>query len=258
MTFKKSKRGAAIFGSILLSIGFAVSASAADEKPSARKIPRPEGMSPGEYVFNLQYGGNVRFPDTGKGRALIVNLQKTVPCVELKKAIDVIHQDILVQVDLVSKAEAAEIVITVVDQVGKPSLSIFPDSSAAEVNVSPLSKDNPSATVLATRLRKEILRAYAYLGGIAGGAKGRLMDATTNLERLDAVEERLPGELSVRCDDYLARLGIEQWRETSYLSACEEGWAPKPTNVWQQAVWDRVHQKPTKGLKIKFDPKKGK
>ena len=41
-----------------------------------------------------------------------------------------------------------------------------------------------------------------------------------------------------------------------------EGWASEPTNDYQRVIWERAKaeqkQEPTKGLKIEFDPRKGK
>ena len=45
-------------------------------------------------------------------------------------------------------------------------------------------------------------------------------------------------------------------RRTVYRKACEEGWAPQPTNDVQKAIWDKVHAMPTEPLKIKPETKK--
>jgi len=44
----------------------------------------------------------------------------------------------------------------------------------------------------------------------------------------------------------------------SYAAACQEGWAPPPTNEYQRAIWNDVHKIPEKPMKIDFDPAKGK
>ena len=53
-------------------------------------------------------------------------------------------------------------------------------------------------------------------------------------------------------------LGAYVKRRTSYQKACEEGWAPLPTNDVQKAIWDKVHAVPKNPMKIEFDPKQGK
>jgi hypothetical protein len=38
-------------------------------------------------------------------------------------------------------------------------------------------------------------------------------------------------------------MGIKPARMTTYRKACEEGWAPMPTNSVQKAIWDEVKVK---------------
>ena len=38
----------------------------------------------------------------------------------------------------------------------------------------------------------------------------------------------------------LPQMGIPQIRRVSYKNACEEGWAPAPTNEFQKAIWEKV------------------
>ena len=54
------------------------------------------------------------------------------------------------------------------------------------------------------------------------------------------------------------RLGILPVRTTTYLQACQEGWAPMPTNAVQKAIWEKVRAIPQSPMKIEFDPKKGR
>lgn len=58
------------------------------------------------------------------------------------------------------------------------------------------------------------------------------------------------------------KLGITPYRRVSYRDACREGWAPAPTNEFEKVIWEKVKaensKEPTKGLKIKYDPKKGR
>ena len=57
----------------------------------------------------------------------------------------------------------------------------------------------------------------------------------------------------------MPRAGVTPWKVTTYKRACEEGWAPAPTNEYQQAIWDKVHAVPTEPLKIKYQkPATGK
>ena len=52
--------------------------------------------------------------------------------------------------------------------------------------------------------------------------------------------------------------GMTPTRIASYKKACQEGWAPAPTNDVQKAIWEKVHAVPATPMKIEFDPKKGR
>ena len=47
---------------------------------------------------------------------------------------------------------------------------------------------------------------------------------------------------------------------STYLKACEEGWAPTPTNEYQKAIWEQVkadkERGPTNPIKIPMPKKK--
>lgn len=51
---------------------------------------------------------------------------------------------------------------------------------------------------------------------------------------------------------------VRPYRVAKYSEACQEGWAPPPTNEFQKAIWDKVHAIPDKPMTIEFDPKKDK
>jgi len=49
-------------------------------------------------------------------------------------------------------------------------------------------------------------------------------------------------------------MGMAAPKLVPYLKACQEGWAPVPTNDYQKAVWERVRSEkergPANGLRI--------
>ena len=133
-----------------------------------------------------------------------------------------------------------------------------PEQHWAIVNAKTLVEDNPGEVAFRTRLIKEATRAFAYVcgsGGSNGG--GDLMDAK-DVKALDDVQAELPFDIQARFETHLRDMGITPWEETTYLRACQEGWAPPPTNDVQRAIWEKVHQIPDKPIKIEFDPKKDK
>ena len=82
--------------------------------------------------------------------------------------------------------------------------------------------------------------------------------AAVRIEDLDAVGEFTPGDVIMRELDYLNACGVTGERWVTYKKACQQGWAPAPTNNIQQAIWNRVHAAPKNPMKIEFDPKKGR
>ena len=82
------------------------------------------------------------------------------------------------------------------------------------------------------------------------------MRPVTRVEQLDGVKS---DDIMIDMIDSLRinmkAHGMTQARIASYLKACREGWAPAPTNEYQKAVWDKVHEMPTEPIKIKYEKK---
>jgi hypothetical protein len=57
-------------------------------------------------------------------------------------------------------------------------------------------------------------------------------------------------EANSKITAYLNKAGYKQRKCGTYYDACEEGWAPTPTNAVQKKIWDKVHKLPTKPLMI--------
>lgn len=237
-----------------------IAASVFAEEAAKPKAKRPDGMSARDFIIAKKYGGEVWKPESGYGQILILNSQSKVKSSDFDKAEKAIKRVLKVATKVSDKAEKAQITVEVVEKDGAPTLAVYPDESRATVNVAALAKDGPDAAKLALRTRKEVLRAVVYLVGGASSSVcvGELMDATTDLERLDGVKEVLPGDIDIRSQQYLTRLSIKPYVRMTYMQACQEGWAAQPTNEFQKAVWDKVHTLPTKPIKIEFDPKTDK
>ena len=133
-------------------------------------------------------------------------------------------------------------VVSVVDLPGWTTLLVAPEDGWVQVNVAALAKDNPSAEVLETRLKKELWRAFVLLfGGGNSHLAGDLMRPVNSLKDLDAYPHLAPGPepFNAVLDGARAR-GITFVRRTTYKAACEEGWAPAPTNEFQKAIYEQV------------------
>ena len=69
-------------------------------------------------------------------------------------------------------------------------------------------------------------------------------------------------DMAQKYEVYLPKVGVTPPYTVTYSRAYAEGWAPDPTNKFQRAVVERIKAKqgatPAKGLKIEYDPKRGR
>lgn len=208
----------------------------------------------------------------------IVNAQTSVTEAEIADVVKAMRNTLRVQIETVPGAKGRECpfavaecafdggntagVVALVESDKFPRLVIRPEDHTAIVNVSELKKDAPDAEKLALRVRKEIWRGFGYAMGAANsGFQPCVMRDVKSLADLDEKPIAiLSPEPLMRIDPALRQLGLAQLRHATYKRACEEGWAPAPTNDWQKAVWEKVKaeqsETPTKGIKIKFDKSK--
>lgn len=136
-------------------------------------------------------------------------------------------------------------VVLICEDPSLPSLLIAPEARWALVNVTALELDRPTADKLAERLRKEMWRAFAMLMGAAHTQRnGCVLTGVTSISDLDAVQsETICPDPFPKIVQHAEKLGMKHYRTTTYLRACEEGWAPMPTNATQRAIWDQVQKK---------------
>jgi len=153
--------------------------------------------------------------------------------------------------DPVGKANSAladkkvGVVIVVCESSTLPSLLVAPEARWAIVNVSALISDKPADEVLASRAEKEILRAFGYVGGAANSKfEGCAMSPIYNPKDLDGLKTAAisPAPLP-SIYKTLNVLGITPIKYVTYKVACEEGWAPMPTNSFQKAIWEEAKEK---------------
>ena len=230
--------------------------TAGTKKPTKRELRERRIAAAGGFVVR---------PYAGK-KIVIVNDQKRVAEKDFFKDRQSSIEGLLgypVQVvPAKSDVSKAAVVITLSDDDSAPSLLVAPEVPWAGINVGALAVDSPKPEVLASRLQKEIWRAFMYACGAANSVmQPCVMRTVRRPQDLDA------HVISVPCPDSLPRvantakeLGIGETSICTYKQACMEGWAPAPTNDVQKAVWQEVHSMPKSPMKIKFDPaaQKGK
>lgn len=226
------------------------------------QAPTPKGLIP-PSMMNTQMlartGGAVQLPAQGPGIKFL-NAQARVPSEAIGESISSIQKLIRLSTQteqVTGKEEAATLaetalknaavaaVVVIIDKPGQPALLIAPESRWAIVNVAALAKGGGSDELLALRTKKEILRAFGYVMGAGNsGYEACVMKPVFRLEELDALKGQTLGpDTLMKTANQATKMGIKPSRMTTYRKACEEGWAPMPTNAIQKAVWEEVKAK---------------
>jgi hypothetical protein len=210
-----------------------------------------------------RYGGKIRQPDTEKGAIVFVNKQKTVGRTALEKAIAKLERQFKYTI-LISETDERpspeRFVVRLEDLDRAERIVLAPEDFWASVNVKALAADKPPKPILEDRFEKEVRRAFAFVcGGTCGTEPGGICRMITKLSDLDAI----PGldfalDIESRIINNMQKSEVRPYRIAKYIDAVREGWAPQPTNEYQQAIWDKVHQIPDKPITIEYDPKTDK
>lgn len=155
--------------------------------------------------------------------------------------------------------DASGVVMLVDGAEDAPLMTAYPEEHLALVNMTALSK-NASSGVRQDRIEKLTWRAIGHLVG-CGAPDGYtcVMKPLRNMAELDAMSNKFIHPASFfKARPYFDMCGVTPARKGTYEAACQQGWAPAPTNDVQKAIWDKVHAVPATPMKIEFDPKKGR
>ena len=217
-----------------------------------------------------EYGGEISLWPKDPGLFLFVNAQKRVSADALEAPVGALAGEFYIdmrmkQVEPVAQFDirkaAAELAafgakggIWIVDDPLLPVSLAATESGWGVLNVFPLLADAPGAEKLGKRLLKFASRLFADIHGASDPVMmpGCVTKQAVGLEGVDALNcSTFSPEATSKVSSFLAKMGYKQKKQGTYLDACEEGWAPAPTNAVQKAIWDKVHQLPTKPLTIK-------
>ena len=221
-------------------------------------------------------GGMIREEGSAKGSFIILNAQKSISSSTFKPVIDTIDKWFLMQTSVKDmpnekinisnikakiKSSGGVVGVGIFDDLSLPGFLAAPEEGWAIVNVAALAKDKPNREVLNARLRKETLRAFAFVTGGAYQSKAcALMRDVKSLADIDMMPERFGLDTITHIRNSAPFYGLVPWYQTTYLKACEEGWAPAPTNEYQKAIWEQVkadkERGPTNPIKIPPPKKK--
>ena len=219
-----------------------------------------------EAVVNQRVGGFIERPGTAKGVITYVNCQQRAPKAWIDESIAYFSEVTKFKIsyavgtfDIKNPKVDGNVSIFIVDDEVLPTLLIAPENRWALVNIAQIAREK-RPIFFEQRTKKELSRAFAYLcGATASRYERTLTRGITSQEELDKNPDyELPMDVVQRFWDYMKPLGVIPVQRTTYLKACQEGWAPQPTNDVQKAIWNQVHAIPDKPMTIEFDPKKDK
>ena len=219
-------------------------------------------------------GGLVTKPASGN-YARVVSMQKTVPLSYVKEVVRQFNTGLNINIEVSEMPPEATpfesvkkvmglprtgIALVIVEDSGLPTILSAMEDGWAILEIGKLDDDMPPREVYDMRVRKEINRAFAQAFG-AGLSMNKpcVMEPAYTLPQLDAIKfPVISPEAMNKMMDACYKRSIEPLRMATYKTACQQGWAPPPTNDVQKAIWKETHAIPKTPMKIEFDPKKGR
>lgn len=154
------------------------------------------------------------------------------------------------------KELGVQVLVSVVDDPNETAMLLAPEDHWGFVNVARLVDDLPGERAKKrfrdSRARKQMIRAFSLMCG-GGGSQfaGNMMNAAT-MKELDLSVDTIPVDMVDFYQTHLKNYGVTPKELVSYETACEEGWAPAPTNDVQKAIWNEVHALPDQPMTIEF------
>ena len=258
-----------ILAATAITVAFAAIAdtSATSTQPAQKeRLNTLERKAKFEAFVNQRVGGFLEKPGTAKGSIVYVNCQRKAPKSWIDESIAYFSEATKFKVnyaegtfDIKAPNFNGNVAIFIIEDETLPPILVAPENRWALVNIAPIAKEQ-RPIFFEQRTKKELSRAFAYLCGAAGSKYERsLTRGITNQSELDKnYDYELPMDIIQRFWDYMKPLGVLPAKRSTYLKACEEGWAPAPTNDVQKAIWNKVHALPTEPLKIAPEAKKVK
>ena len=219
-------------------------------------------------------GGMVTKPLQGNA-ARIVSAQKRIPLDLIDSVVTQFNTGLSMQIEVSAMERDGDIwetikkvqllpntglVTVIVDDPKLPRILSALEDGWSVLNVNGLDDDMPPKEVYENRIRKEINRAFAQAAG-AGLSLNKpcVMESAYTLHELDNIQfPVISPEAMSKIQEAGNKKKIGRIVRKTYLKACQEGWAPAPTNDVQRTIWEQTHQLPSKPITIEFDPAKGK
>jgi len=177
--------------------------------------------------------------------AEILNGMKMLMRMPMTVAQKPVHEDAAVLANTALKEKDVVAAIVLYEKADQPLLLVAPEVRWALLNVQALETSGVSSETLKMRMRKELWRAFGYVMGAANSTYDTcVMKPVFKPEDLDQIKGcTLGSDVLMKISTQASALGVKPSRVTTYRKACEEGWAPAPTNQFQKAIWDEVKGK---------------
>ena len=228
---------------------------------AAPGVLTPEQRAEHKAAVVARVGGLLPRPGTPSGRIAIINAQRVVPVDEFKatyakntgrfKGVD--HwaetEDAGIGTAAAEKKRLnAQFAIFIVNSKTLPMSLIAPEECWAIMNVRPLAEGNADKGPTAHRARNEFARVLGILlGGVSSQFPSAIMNSVSRPSDLNGCTDELPVDVTAKIPLYLEKRGVKGVRLTSYQRACQEGWAPPPTNDVQKAIWEKIKAEKERG-----------
>lgn len=245
----------------ILSIGLSLAAFSQAQVTIRKDVQYPGKIDAATRSNNLiKAGGFIKIEASG-AQVRVVNAQGRIPLEVIQNEVDKLSQPLRYKIytssEKIEKGNAelwasqlllntnVASVIVVIDEEGRPPLVLAPEARWAILNVKALESKTTDNQTLRARFVKEFWRTYGFLMGGAYSDKDTcVMLPVFKPEDLDSLKLQTLGvEAVIKMRHYATSFGINPMRMQLYRKACEEGWAPKPTNELQRAVWEDVEAK---------------
>ena len=207
----------------------------------------------------------------GEGQITLVNCQMKVPEAEIQARAELLQKMLNVKVETLSclgtapvweseglwagmnliqmpPKNAAQVYVVDTDKIPTMSL-VSVEAGWGVVNVRQLA---PGKEVTCELNRVAVM----VFGGFVSQFKASPMQTVRSPEDLDKlVGEGITFDAVQAMMRNLQNRGVTPMRRTTYRRACEEGWAPAPTNEFQKVIWEKIKaeqsEKPSNPLRIK-------
>ena len=233
--------------------------------------PSPEDVAAkrarARQMFLQKTGGYLNKPGTQQGEIVYVNCQNRAPKAWIEESITYFSKETKFKIslkeggtfDLNGPKIEGNATLFIIDDTALPAILVAPENRWAFVNIAPIAKEQRPAYFEA-RVKKELTRGFSFLCGATNSQFPRaLTRGIVDHADLDKNPDfGLPIDVLQRFRTYMETLGVQPAVVATYRKACQEGWAPAPTNEYQKAIWEKVRSIPTEPMKIEFDPKKDK